>query len=68
MAKTRPLPELVYVARVIEDDASWLMANEDSAELVGEEDDPPVVVGTYELVGTRRLRKSVVIVDEEEGR
>lgn len=68
MAKTKPLPETVYVVREEEDDISYLIAQEDAADLVNGEDDPPVRVGTYQLTGIRKLRKSVVIVDEEDGR
>ena len=52
------LPKLLFVAEQKEDDGSvWFQAERLALNAI--QDDGPTVVGTYQLVGTRTLKKTV---------
>ena len=51
------LPKLLFVAEQKEDDGSvWFQAERLALNAI--QDDGPTVVGTYQLVGTRTLKKN----------
>jgi hypothetical protein len=56
---TKKLPKTVYIARNVDGDDSYLLADDDLKIIVSGANDSPAIVGTYQLVETRKYRETV---------